>query len=58
MIKKLVIESVGKRSRTGVLYIESGNDAAADPEQLDKLKEIAAFASKYLSIKTPDEFIR
>src|SRR5713226_4790702 len=45
----------GSKARLGVLYIESANDAAADPDQLTKLKDIAVFASKYLSIRKPSE---
>jgi hypothetical protein len=48
----------GLKSRLGVLYIESANDTAADPDQLAKLKEIAVFASKYLSIPTPGQLLK
>lgn len=47
----------GPKTRLGALYIESANDSAADPQQLDKLKEVALYTSKYLSFKKPSDMI-
>jgi len=41
---------IGPKSRLGFLYVETANDAPPDPDRVKKLRDIATFASKYLSI--------